>query len=273
MLKVEDLDIEPATPADGEARVGQISLAVGSHCSRRGTEGHPRAWLAPSAARFAPGGDRGSSVSSRPTRHHTPASPAGHWSTRGGTYSGFMVSGWGRGRGVRHPGRPSLARRRDALEERGSVKRGYLGILSQPVRLPDGQSLGLTQRGGLLVVGVEEGSPAGRGGLIVGDILATLDGQPVEDTDDLLVLLVRRAGRESRTRQAGARRRARGARDHRRRARLGVRRWPKHRADPPPPPWPARRMIEDAQRSVVQVRSKGRGIRGWRSCGPATASF
>jgi S1-C subfamily serine protease len=75
------------------------------------------------------------------------------------------------------------------LEERGSVKRGYLGILSQPVRLPDGQKLGLTQKGGLLVVGVEDGSPAGRGGLIVGDILATLDGQPVEDTDDLLVLL------------------------------------------------------------------------------------
>jgi serine protease DegQ len=57
------------------------------------------------------------------------------------------------------------------------------------VRLPDGQRLGLTQRGGLLVVGVEDGSPAGRGGLIVGDILATLDGQPVEDTDDLLLLL------------------------------------------------------------------------------------
>jgi S1-C subfamily serine protease len=47
----------------------------------------------------------------------------------------------------------------------------------------------LTQKGGLLVVGVEEGSPADRGGLIVGDILATLDGQPIEDTDDLLVLL------------------------------------------------------------------------------------
>jgi S1-C subfamily serine protease len=75
------------------------------------------------------------------------------------------------------------------LEERGSVKRGYLGILSQPVRLPDGQRLGLAQRGGLLVVGVEDGSPAGRGGLIIGDILATLDGQPVEDTEDLLVLL------------------------------------------------------------------------------------
>ena len=57
------------------------------------------------------------------------------------------------------------------------------------MRLPDGQKLGLTQKGGLLVVGIEDGSPAGRGGVSVGDILATLDGQPVEDTDDLLVLL------------------------------------------------------------------------------------
>jgi S1-C subfamily serine protease len=61
--------------------------------------------------------------------------------------------------------------------------------MSQPVHLPDAQRTGLTQRGGLLVVGVEDGSPAGRGGLLIGDILATLDGQPVEDTEDLLVLL------------------------------------------------------------------------------------
>jgi S1-C subfamily serine protease len=57
------------------------------------------------------------------------------------------------------------------------------------VRLPDGGRTGPTQKGGLLVVGVEDGSPADRGGLMVGDIVATLDGQPAEDTDDLLALL------------------------------------------------------------------------------------
>jgi S1-C subfamily serine protease len=105
-----------------------------------------------------------------------------------GNVLGILVSGWGRGAAYAIPADIAW-RTAGTLSERGSVKRGYLGILSQPVRLPDGQRLGLTQRGGLLVVGVEDDSPAGRGGLIVGDILATLDGQPVEDTDDLLVLL------------------------------------------------------------------------------------
>ena len=69
------------------------------------------------------------------------------------------------------------------IDERGNV----LGIMTT----------GLAQRSGLLVVGVEDGSPAGRGGIIIGDILATLDGQPIADTEDLLVLLTgERVGRE-----------------------------------------------------------------------------
>jgi S1-C subfamily serine protease len=113
-----------------------------------------------------------------------------------GNVLGIMTTGLGRGAALAVPA--ELAWRvAKSLEERGTVKRGYLGILSQPVRLPEGQRLGLTQRGGLLVVGVEEDSPAGRGGLMIGDILATLDGQPVEDTEDLLVLLTgERVGRE-----------------------------------------------------------------------------
>ncbi len=51
--------------------------------------------------------------------------------------------------------------------------------------------MGLTQ-GGLLVVGVEDRSPAGEGGLLLGDIIAMLDGRPVEDTEDLLMLLTGR---------------------------------------------------------------------------------
>jgi S1-C subfamily serine protease len=187
VLDVEGLDVEPATRAEGEARVGQISLAVGSHSRGEG----PRATLGvvsavggPVRTRRGPRLERYIQTDATPY----PGFSGGPLIDVRGNVLGILVSGWGRGAAFAIPADLAL-RSAGTLSERGSVKRGYLGILSQPVRLPNGQSLGLTQRGGLLVVGVEDGSPAGRGGLIVGDILATLDGQPVEDTDDLLLLL------------------------------------------------------------------------------------
>ena len=187
VLDVEGLDVDPAAPAEGEARVGQISLAVGSHSRGEG----PRATLGvvsavggPVRTRRGPRLERYIQTDATPY----PGFSGGPLIDVRGNVLGVLVSGWGRGAAFAIPA--DLAwRTAETLSERGSVKRGYLGILSQPVRLPDGQRLGLSQRGGLLVVGVEDGSPAGRGGLIVGDILATLDGQPVEDTDDLLGLL------------------------------------------------------------------------------------
>jgi S1-C subfamily serine protease len=187
VLDVEGLDVDPAAPTEGEARVGQISLAVGSHSRGEG----PRATLGvvsavggPVRTRRGPRLERYIQTDATPY----PGFSGGPLIDVRGNVLGILVSGWGRGAAFAIPA--DLAwRTAGTLSERGSVKRGYLGILSQPVRLPDGQRLGLSQRGGLLVVGVEDGSPAGRGGLIVGDILATLDRQPVEDTDDLLVLL------------------------------------------------------------------------------------
>ena len=187
VLNVGGLDLDPATPAEGDARVGQISLAVGSHTRGEG----PRATL---GVVSAVGGPVRSRRGPRVERYiQTDATPypgfsGGPLIDARGDVLGILVSGWGRGAAFAIPADIAW-RTAGTLSERGSVKRGYLGILSQPVRLPNGQSLGLTQRGGLLVVGVEDGSPAGRGGLIVGDILATLDGQPIEDTEDLLVLL------------------------------------------------------------------------------------
>ena len=187
VLNVEGLDIEPVTPAEGDARVGQISLAVGSHSRGEGprvTLGVVSAVGGPVRTRRGPRLERFIQTDATPY----PGFSGGPLIDARGNVLGILVSGWGRGAAFAIPADIAW-RTAGTLSERGSVKRGYLGILSQPVRLPDGQSLGLTQRGGLLVVGVEDGSPAGRGGLIVGDILATLDGQPVEDTDDLLVLL------------------------------------------------------------------------------------
>jgi len=196
VLKVEDLGVEAALPAEGTARIGQLALAVGSPGRGEG----PRASL---GVVSSVGGPMRTWRGARLERYiQTDATPypgfsGGPLIDARGRVLGIMTTGLARGAALAIPAEIAW-RVAGMLEESGSVRRGYLGILSQPVRLPDGQRLGVTQRGGLLVVGVEDGSPAGRGGIIIGDILATLDGQPVEDTEDLLALLTdERVGREA----------------------------------------------------------------------------
>jgi S1-C subfamily serine protease len=71
------------------------------------------------------------------------------------------------------------------------VRRGYLGIATQPVRLPPGlrRALNLEGRLGLVVVVVEPDGPADRAGLLLGDILVALDGRAVADPADVLAAL------------------------------------------------------------------------------------
>lgn len=75
----------------------------------------------------------------------------------------------------------------EALAREGRVRRGYLGIRTQSVPLAPAQqeALGRAQAYGLLIVGIEEGSPAAQGGLRVGDILTAFQGQSVEEVEDL----------------------------------------------------------------------------------------
>lgn len=79
-----------------------------------------------------------------------------------------------------------------ALAKDGRIRRGFLGVRSQPVELPPAQqsALGRPQASGLLLVGVEAGSPADAGGLLVGDIIVAIAGQPVADPDELAASLV-----------------------------------------------------------------------------------
>lgn len=76
--------------------------------------------------------------------------------------------------------------------EHGGVRRGYLGVAGQPVKLPDSQrrSGALGDRDeALLVVGLTNDGPAARAGVLVGDIVVAFDGHPVESPEDLLDLL------------------------------------------------------------------------------------
>lgn len=80
----------------------------------------------------------------------------------------------------------TVARVVEALLAHGRVQRGYLGVGSQPARLPVGLAESLGQETGLLIVSVEPGSPAEAAGLMLGDAIVALGGQPVRHLDDLL---------------------------------------------------------------------------------------
>jgi len=79
----------------------------------------------------------------------------------------------------------------ETLAKHGHVAHGYLGVRSQPVEIPAAaqKALGRKQASGLLIVGIEDDSPAARGGMMVGDILVGLGGTDVPDHDALFAAL------------------------------------------------------------------------------------
>lgn len=71
----------------------------------------------------------------------------------------------------------------------GHMPRGYLGIGVQPVRLADALQPAVGQETGLIVMSVDNNSPAAQAGVVQGDVLVKLDGAPVRHIDELQVLL------------------------------------------------------------------------------------
>ena len=84
---------------------------------------------------------------------------------------------------------PTIRRVVETLLAHGRVRRGYLGVGAQVVRLSEALEQQHGQETGLLVVTVDPDSPAQQGGLLQGDTILALDGQPVRHLDDLLGLL------------------------------------------------------------------------------------
>jgi len=74
----------------------------------------------------------------------------------------------------------------------GRIRRGYIGISGQNVPLPRPitRQHALQQQSGLLVLSVEEGSPADRSNVIPGDVIIAFSGQAIAGVDDLHRLLI-----------------------------------------------------------------------------------
>ncbi len=72
-----------------------------------------------------------------------------------------------------------------SLKEDGKVARGWLGVQIQPVTQDIADSLGLKEAKGALVAKTEKDSPAAAAGLKDGDVVASVNGEPVADSHDL----------------------------------------------------------------------------------------
>ncbi len=79
----------------------------------------------------------------------------------------------------------TLRRVVDTLLTHGRIRRGYLGTGTHPVRLPAALQPEMGQQTGLLVISVEPATPAEQAGLLLGDVLLSLDGRPLQAIDDL----------------------------------------------------------------------------------------
>jgi serine protease Do len=71
------------------------------------------------------------------------------------------------------------------LKEKGAVTRGWIGVQIQPVTAEIADSLGLKNRAGALVAEPQKDSPATKAGIEAGDVIVSVDGQPVRDARDL----------------------------------------------------------------------------------------
>ncbi len=75
------------------------------------------------------------------------------------------------------------------LRQHGKVERGWLGVQIQPVTAEIAQVFGLPKAEGALVAGVGAGGPAARAGFAQGDIILSVNGQPVSRMRDLPLLV------------------------------------------------------------------------------------
>jgi len=186
LLRVADLGLAAAIAADEQARVGQLVMAVG----RSANEGP----MASSGVVSTIGGPLRTGRGTILERYiRTDATPypgfsGGPLIDMQGHVVGILTTGLVNGVALAIP--MNIARNvADTLAKQGYIKRGYLGISSQYIQLPAVQRAGRTQEHGLLIIKIDESSPAQQGGLMVGDILVALDGHVINDSEDLQILL------------------------------------------------------------------------------------
>lgn len=184
ILKVQANELTPAAWAT-DAKVGHLVLAVGR------PDAGVQATLGVVSAvgeswRTGAGGMIDQYLQTDVVMY--PGFSGGALVTAGGQMLGMNTSGLANGVSLTIPA-VTLQRVAQALQAHGRVRRGFLGVSAQPVRLPAPVAAQVQQETGLLLAAVEQSSPADQGGLYLGDTLVALDGQAVRHMDDLMAIL------------------------------------------------------------------------------------
>jgi S1-C subfamily serine protease len=187
LLRLLEKALTPARTSE-QVKVGQLVLALG----RPNGEGMRASWGIVTSingpTRTFRGGLLDEYIRTETTPY--PGFSGGPLVNTDGKVLGLNTSGLTHGSSLTIPVRVAW-RIAEALARHGTVKRGYLGVRTQPVEIPEaaGKLLKREQSHGLLVSWLEEGGPAAQSGLLIGDILVAIDGQPVGDPDDLFSAL------------------------------------------------------------------------------------
>ena len=168
LLRAEASGLVPPRWADARApKPGEIVLAL----SRPGRSARARLgivsavateWRTPAGARFE------SYLESDVALH--PGFSGSLLLAADGAALGVNTAGLLRGSSLAVP-TPVLRRVVETLLAHGSIRRGYLGIGTQPVALTPDLRAATGQGGALIVLSVQPDSPAARGGIRLGDVL------------------------------------------------------------------------------------------------------
>jgi serine protease DegQ len=185
VLKVPGLTAPPLAVSTTPARVGHLALAVARSWSNAVTAS--AGVIAVIGGPLPTGRRRAIDQVIRTTAPMHDGFSGGAFLDTSGALIGLTTAAAIRGLGVVIPAAIVWKTVAHVLEH-GGAARGYLGIVGQPVQLPEAQRAG-GREAALLVSNVSPDGPAAQGGVLIGDLLLALDDAPVTSPEDLLDLL------------------------------------------------------------------------------------